>query len=148
MAPQIARPEADVTNEGWTTQDEGHSSLYNVINEVSPDDVDYAVSTSGPDHEVYVTRFSDLQDPGADIGHILRFRVGKQMAVAAECTLLVELRQDYVDEDDQGELIADYFIDDVPLAFTQYNVPLSEEEAALITDYTSLFLRLVADQPE
>ena len=148
MAPQIARPAADVTNEGWTTQDGGEASLYNVINEGTADDVDFILTSSGPTQEVFVMRFDDLDDPGADTGHILRFRAGKQTAVAADCTLLVELRQDYVDEGNQGTLIADYFIADVPLAFTQYQVPLSEEEAALITNYEALYLRLVADQPE
>ncbi len=145
--PQYGRPSADTNNPGsYTDQAGGAVSIYTTIDEASPSDADYIKSPLAPASAVYVTKLSNLEDPVSSTGHVLRTRYAKDVAGGATINLTVELRQGYVSEASQGTLIATRTFNGITETFTTDAYTLSGAEADSITDYTSLYLRVVATQ--
>jgi hypothetical protein len=145
--PQFGRPSADTNNPGaYTDQGGGGSNIYLTIDETSPSDADYVRSPLNPQGAVYVTKLSNLEDPQSSSGHTLRTRYAKDAAGGGVIGLVVELRQGYVSEGEQGLLIATRSFPDITEAFTTTESVLTGTEADLITDYTSLYVRYVATQ--
>ena len=145
--PQFGRPSADTNNPGsWTDQAGGSTSIYTTIDETSPSDTDYVRSPLTPSASVYVTEYTNLEDPLSSAGHILRTRYAKSAAGGAQIDLIAQLRQGYVNEGTQGTLIVARTFTNISDVFATDAYTLSGAEADAITDYTSLFLRLSATQ--
>jgi hypothetical protein len=144
--PQFARPSADTVIGAWEDDDEGVTDIFECIDEEVPDDEDYITSEDAPDSSAYVTKLTEVEDPVIHTGHKVRYRIQKSSAGGSQIDCTVELREGYVSEQEQGTLIATETIEDVPHEWTTHTLTLTEEEAALITDYTDLYLRFVADQ--
>lgn len=136
---QFGRPEADIT--AWA------SGTFADIDETVANDADYVSSDTAPANDPYVTRLSDMEDPVSSTGHIVRYRYRKNSAGGAQIDLTVQLRQGYVNEGTPGTLIATLGTHtNVSDTWTAGSYTLSGAEADAITDYTSLFVRFVANQ--
>ncbi len=144
---QYGRPSTDTTNESYTDQAAGSTNIYTTIDETSYSDADYIRSALAPSNDVYVTKLTTLEDPVSSAGHTVRVRRAKDAAAGATITMTVELRQGYTNEGSPGTLIATIMSGvtiDETWTTTTYN--LSSGEADAITDYTSLYLRVVTNQ--
>ena len=145
--PQYGRPSADTNNPGtYTDQGGGSTNIYATIDEVTLDDADYIRSPLAPASAIYVTKYSNLEDPQSSTGHVLRTRYAKDAAGGAQIDIVVQLRQGYVSEVTQGTLIATRTFTNVGNTFTTDAYTLSGAEADAITDYTSLYLRVSSNQ--
>jgi hypothetical protein len=144
---QFGRPEADITNQSYT-EDDGSTTtdMWDQIDEAVADDADYIQSALAPTSDVYVTRFSDLEDPVSSSGHVVRYRIAKSAAGGAQIDATVQLRQGYVSEASLGTLIKEWTHTNVSETITTHAQTLAGAEADAITDYTSLFLRVVFNQ--
>ena len=106
---QTARPISDAYNgDGFTTLAGGSSSLYATLDETSVSDADGVQSPEAPAGAVYVTKLGPLTDPGIHTGHVFSYRLGKNTAGGAQVDVVVELRQGYSNETNQGALIASW----------------------------------------
>lgn len=138
--PQFARPDADVTVTGWVEDDGTSVNMWDEINEVSPSDVDYVKSPTPPGTNEYEAGLTDVTDPLASTGHIMRWRRRKQPATgSAQINLTVRLMQTTTQITSQSDV-------DIPGTFTDTSYTLSAGEADAITDYTALRLEFVATQ--
>ena len=144
---QFGRPSADTTIGNWEDELGGTASIFQSIDETSPSDSDFVTSEFAPSSSPYVTKLSSVTDPNVSTGHTVRYRARKDPSTGAQIDLIVELRQGYVSEGSQGTLIATDTEVNLPTSFTTFAFTLSSGEADSITDYSSLFLRFVADQP-
>lgn len=153
---QFARPVADVDAstlwEGFDGSPPGAPpfSIARFIDEPSPpDDADYIRSIFAPQAGVsgnYTCSLSAITDPGVDTGFSWRVRLQREPNPGANVNVTVELRQDYVDEALPGTLIHSVVY---PLA-TAWGTQVEAIPAAAIaniTDFSSLFVRFIADQP-
>lgn len=149
--PQYARPKADEQSNTFVTQANATSNLYAVLNEVSANDSDYIISQKNPANNVYVCALTSVTDPLVDQGHVINFRYKKDVTVNAEqIDLIVELRQAYANEATPGTLICNSAAGafaNIPSAWTDGNIALSNAAAATISDYANLHLRFVFNKP-
>jgi hypothetical protein len=145
---QLAEPIADSSIGSYTDQAGGTTNIYTTIDEgsASPNDADYIKSPLAPASSPYVAKVTSLSDPLSSSGHIIRARLAKDAAGGAQIDATVQLRQGYVSEGTPGTLIATLTQANVTDTFTTYSYTLSGAEADAITDYTSLYLRVVANQ--
>lgn len=145
--PQFGRPSADTNNPGsYTDQAGGAVNIYLTIDEVTIDDADFVRSPLAPATSIYVTKFSNLEDPVSSTGHIFRTRYAKDAAAGAQINLVAELRQAYVSEASLGTLIATRTFTNISNVFATDAYTLVAAEADAITDYTSLYLRVSFNQ--
>ncbi len=142
---QFSRPDADTTIGNYSDQAGGTTSIFQSIDEVSPDDANYIRSPASPTSEVYVCRLSDVTDPASAAGHVMRMRTSPDLSGQQSLTFTQQLRQDYVSETMLGTLIASQsvggFTDSTTWTTSAYT--LSAAEANAISDYSSLFYRFI-----
>jgi hypothetical protein len=146
---QFAEPSADTNNPGsWVDEAGGSTSIYTHIDEGSgaASDADYIKSPLAPTSAVYVTKLSTIEDPQSSSGHVLRVRRAKDAAGGSQIDLTHELRQGYVSEVSQGTLIKQVAETNITNTFSTTATTLSSGEADAITDYSSLYVRLLANQ--
>ena len=143
---QFGRPSADTYRDSWEEDDGTTDALYGEIDETVADDGDYIRTVIGPSNDVYVTKLSNLEDPSSSGGHIVRYRYAKSSSGGAQIDLTVQLRQGYVDEGTPGTQIAQWAHTNISDTWTTQQQTLSGAEADSITDYTSLYLRFLANQ--
>ena len=143
---QTARPSSDVVDGAWIKGSGGNTDMYAEIDEVTASDTDYIESEAGPSASACAVGLSSVNDPVSSIGHILRYRYQNSASGGLNINLLIQLRQGYVSEASLGTLIAETTILSIPTSFTSGSITLSAAEADAITNYGSLFLRLVATQ--
>ncbi|HYE78030.1 MAG TPA: hypothetical protein VEI97_08595, partial [bacterium] len=146
----FARPSADTNNPGsYTDQGGGSSNIFGTIDETVASDADFIRSGTDPANAVYVTKLSNVTDPVSSTGHILRVRAGTDVSSGGnQIDLTAQLRQGYVSEGTLGTLIATLTQTNVTAGgFTTYSHTLSGAEADAITDYTSLYLRVLFNKP-
>ena len=144
---QYGRPSADTVNTDlYTDQAGGGTNIYLTIDEATLDDADYIRSPVTPTLDIYVTKYSTLEDPLSSSGHIMRTRYAKDASGGAQIDIIAQLRQGYVSEASQGTLIVARTFTNVTNTFTTDAYTLSAAEADAITDYTSLYLRISSNQ--
>lgn len=143
---QFGRPSTDTTRDNWEEDDGTTVNIFDQIDEVSFDDADFIRTVLAPTNDVYVTELTNLEDPVSSSGHIVRYRYAKSAAGGAQIDLTVQLRQGYTNEGAPGTLIAQWVHTNISETVTAAAQTLSGAEADSITDYTSLFLRFVANQ--
>ena len=127
---QYARPDSDVSASNWT-------GSYTAIDESSYDDADRLL---GADNANGTTEkgLSDVTDPAASSGHVVRFRAWQENN-SHQRTLSVVLVQG-------STVISTYAAFNlVKGTATSYSWTLSSAEADAITDYTDLRLRFKSD---
>lgn len=143
---QFARPNADVTDGNWTKSTGGNVDLYTMIDEASADDADYIQSGLAPSSDVCVVGLSSVEDPQSSSGHVVRYRYAKDASGGAQIDLTVQLRQGYTSEGAQGTLIHSEAHTNISNTWTAGSFTLNASEADSITNYGSLYLRMVANQ--
>ena len=144
---QYGRPSVDTVNTDlYTDQAGGGTNIYLTIDEATLDDADYIRSPVTPTLDIYVTKYSTLEDPLSSSGHIMRTRYAKDASGGAQIDIIAQLRQGYVSEASQGTLIVARTFTNVTNTFTTDAYTLSAAEADAITDYTSLYLRISSNQ--
>jgi hypothetical protein len=129
---------------GWEEDDGTTVAIFDQINEGTPDDTSYIRTGLAPAGSVAVFQLSPLVDPVSSSDHVVSYRYGKDAAGGDAVDLLVELRQGYVSEGAQGTLIADATHTNIAAGWTDGSFTLDAGEADAITDYTNLFVRMVA----
>jgi hypothetical protein len=143
---QFARPSIDAFVDSYTNEVGAAVNLFQSIDEVVADDTDFVKSSLTPANKAYVTKLSAVVDPLSSIGHILRYRIGKDVASGDRLDQTVELRQGYVSEASPGTLIHQQVHVDVGVFPIAGTFTLTAAEADSITDYTNLFIRLVSNK--
>lgn len=136
---QFARPDADESIGLWRTNGGSASALWGTINEVSPNNADYAESDTQPSFDAYEVHLSDPTDPGTDTGHIGRVRFQKSGSAGNVLELTVELRQG------SGLLIVSRTYSDISNTLTAASFTLTEAEAGGITNYPDLRYKFIAN---
>ncbi|MGH7411825.1 MAG: hypothetical protein ACREJ6_12295 [Candidatus Methylomirabilis sp.] len=143
-----ARPSADVAYINWGDHQGVPVDLWDELNEEAPDPSSFIQTIiAAPVNEHYVARLSALDDPGSDDGHVLRIQARKQTVGGERLDLTAELRQGYLDEALQGDLIEGLFIAGLGETSEVFELAIPPEDAAIITDYDDLYVRVVANQP-
>ena len=139
---QFVRPSADLDNTGvWTTE-----PLWSKIDDGDSPDSVFVVSDATPViTEPFTVDGSTVTDPAVSTGHILRARWSKT-GTGTNTRGVLQLRQGYVDEGDQGTLIATLTGAALAEVLTTQTHSLSEAEANAITDYADLQLRVYAEK--
>ena len=147
-SPQTATPSSDTYNsDGWTDESAGSSNIYTHIDESSYSDSDYIRSAADPSSDAYVTKLTSLTDPSSSSGHTLHARYGKDAAGGDTNSLVIQLRQGYTNEGSPGTLIATALNNsDISSGWTAVDYDLSGAEADSISDYTDLYVRMVANK--
>ena len=126
---QYAYPTSDVNNSGaWTTE-----PLYNKIDEEPYSDSDLVQSPQSAADKAFTVGLGSLTDPGVHTDHTVRIRA----LVGTSGTFKFELLQGATVIHDSGAL-------SLTTSFAEYNFTLSAGEAANITDYTALRVRVTA----
>lgn len=143
---QFGRPSADTLRDNWEEDDGTTTDIFDQIDEAVADDADYIRTVLTPTSDVYVTKLTNLEDPLSSTGHVVRYRYGKSASGGDRIDITVELRQGYTNEGSQGTLIASATHTDVGAFPVAGSITLSGAEADSITDYTSLYLRFVANK--
>ena len=143
---QFGRPSTDTTRDNWEEDDGTTTAIFDQIDEAVIDDADYIRTVLAPTSDVYVSKFTTLEDPVSSSGHVVRYRYGKSAAGGAQIDLTVQLRQGYTNEGSPGTLIAAWTHTDISDTLTTAAQTLSGAEADSITNYADLYIRLVANQ--
>ena len=142
---QTAQPTLQVTRTNWLDHLGGTSDIYSKVAELLANDSDYIETILDPTAAVYVAKLTSVTDPVSATGHVLRYRYRKNAIDDDVISLLVELRQGYVNESSKGTLIASTTHANLPGdAWTVGALTLSAGEANSITDYANLFVRFEA----
>ncbi len=152
-------PPGPLTTSGWTAVPSG--DLYTAIDEGSPDDSDYIISSSGPTTpDICEVALSPATDPQTDFNHIIRTRVAVYDVTALPISLTVRLMQgtteiahwtyptmpvNYPDAYGYGIYGSGPYSEDPPVYY-DFEEELTPEQAAAITDYSDLRLRFEALQ--
>jgi len=146
---QFARPSTDTTLDSYTDQTGGTTNIYTTIDESVASDLDYIRSATDPSNAAYVTKLTSVTDPVSATGHVLRVRMGTDVASGGnQIDATVELREGYVSETSQGTLICTLSQSNINQgSFADYSANLSAGEANSITDYTDLYVRVVMNKP-
>ncbi|TDD37904.1 hypothetical protein E1287_07555 [Actinomadura sp. KC06] len=133
---QTARPVTDVTD--WTTAvpDAGGGQQAARIGESIRDDATYLETAANPTAEVGEWAFQAMVDPGVHTGHTLRY-VLWTAGGATSSSAVVSLMQG-------ATTIATWTENDVPDTPTVFSHTLAEVDAADITDYADLRIRVSA----
>ena len=134
-AQQFARPSATSNNGGWAVV--GETAHHLAVDEVSQNDADYVDSTNGNVAQI-IFDLSSVSNPGTDSGHVLRFSCqatgGKGGDELCDASLY------------QGNTLIVASTGNVAArgSFATFSVPLSGAQAANITQYGNLNVRLNA----
>jgi len=134
MCAQFARPTADSVDGSWTDQ-AGGTSLFAAIDETTASDADYIRSSPNPSSDLVKIKLGSVSDPGSSSGHIVRYRIGK--IGSAQVDVTARLRQGTT-------LIAEWTHTDIATGPTDVSQTLSGAQADAITDYTDLYIEIVA----
>ena len=123
-------------------EDQGHTKV---------NDDDYAKTDPDLATCILVTRvggpLGDPLNPLTTDNCILYLRTRKSVATDPhDYNITKELRQNYVDESNQGTLIASIAVTPITDTFTLYSHTLSAGEVNSITDWPNLFFRYVVDR--
>lgn len=98
-----------------------------------------------PTRERVAQKFPALLDPKTNRSHRISYAVEKTPEGGAPIDLVVELRQGYVDEETQGDLLMSWPHKDVEDE-TEYKHTIPANVARDITNYENLWLCMVANQ--
>lgn len=133
MAQQIARPIADVASTaGWGLTPNPPSTIYAHLNEVTPDDSSFVTSpTAGGS---FTVRLSPSFRPGSAQLTLPQKLTVRLKAAAANTGVGIELLQ--------GDAVIQRWGVIADTSFRDYPITLTPQEAASITDYTDLRVRV------
>lgn len=126
---QFERPDTDLAAGAWTYST--GATLYGCVDEASFDDADY-IQLNNSAGSTCQLRLSDVTDPNASIGHIVRVRAKKTGTGTISCTAYLY----------QGASQKATFAVTLGTGYATTEYTLTAAEADAITDYTDLRLHL------
>jgi len=129
----FARPNNDVSVGVWTP-----TPLWQQIDEVTFSDADKIDSGNNPVNETCEVGLSDVTDPAASTGHVVRYRYGKGAAGAKQIDLTVDLVQG-------TSVLATWSHTAISSSKVTAAQTLSGAQADSITNYADLRLRFTAN---
>lgn len=138
---QILVPTTDVDATGLTDAGAGSTNLYQSVDDGStPNDADYYENTS-PTGGSVGHKLSAGSDPGVDTGHVIHIR---GVLTSGTANGSVDIFQGYPFDSDPagGDNLVVSFIPTLTGSVDNYSYTLSEAEAAQITDYTDLYVKV------
>ena len=163
---QIAQPESDTLVDDWDNHLGDGIALFASLR-ITPlgDDPDpptafiddtFIVSETEPSGDVYVTKLEEVVNPESVFeSWILKFRAEKMIDDATQLDLRVQLREGYVDETDQGELIFEELFESIAFGIQDFEMTMTVPDPVTpdgtpdidpsTIDTSDLFVRLVAD---
>jgi len=122
-----------------------------------PEDNTFIVSETSPSNDVYVFKLESILNTETLEGNwIIKFRAQKMIDDATQLDLLVQLRQNYEDEVEQGELIFEELFEEVAFGYQDFEMvmvtpdledpdgPADIDPSTIDAD--NLFVRLVANE--
>jgi len=136
VATQYAYPTSDISNASWTMS--AGATLWPLLDEEPYSDADYVMAQWTNDGDAFVVKLGSLTDPNVHTGHILRIRAGVEPQGSEHTHLKYELLQGTTVIGDSGVIELPFWSN----PFNAYSFTLSEAEAANITDYTDLRVRV------
>jgi hypothetical protein len=143
-----ASPNADTYLGEWADEADGTTNIYTHIDETTASDSDYIKSDEAPSNQAYVCKLSSLTDPVSSVNHRVYVRFRKNPSGGPTTDLTVQLREGYTNESSQGTLIATVAtLSGIGGDWTTAYYDLTTTEANNISDYSSLYLRFVANKP-
>ena len=131
---QYARPNASTAVDPMAIGIVGGATYHEVVDETSANDADYFYSLTATSGFDVTLGLSDLTDPQASAGHVLKARFAK--LTTASATAVAYLYQGTT-------MIAAMSSATLTTTPTTYSYTLSATEANAITDYTDLSIRVV-----
>jgi hypothetical protein len=135
---QIARPDSDVALGSWTDQDGGTTNIWQTIDEILANDADYIKSSVDPSADTYECGLTNVEDPTIHTDHGVSYRYKKSIT-SGQIDLVVKLLQGSTE-------IASWSHLNIGDGLLTAEQELTEEQAAVITDYTDLRIRFVASK--
>ena len=102
-------------------------------------------SDLAPTQERVAQKFPALLDPKTNRDHQIKYAIEKTPEGGAPMDVTIELRQSYVDEGNQGDLLMSWPHKDVEDE-KEYKQTIPATVAKGITDYENLWLCMVANQ--
>lgn len=138
VCSQIARPSWDYSTDSWSPST--GASVAGVIDEVTPSDSDYAYRDflfPGFPGEAKIN-LTSISDPGVHTGHVMRVRA--KLSHPSEMSFTLTLVQDI----GGGESTIRSWSPTLTDSYATYEVTLSSGEAAAISDYSILGIKLYA----
>lgn len=131
----LLRPTSDITVGNWTPS-EG-STLYGVVDEVTPDDNDFMRSEVNPSASLAEVGLGSSADPQTSDFHLVRYRYAKHGSATLQLVFYLM---------EGTTQIATWSDTDVPGTPTTGEYQLSVAEANSITNYANLRIRVVATE--
>src|SRR5687768_2536425 len=134
--PQFARPQSDTVIGGWTTDSGATTNLFAAIDESSPLNSDYIISSTSTNEDK--ARFklnTGLINPIINTNHVLKYNYYKQGA--ATVNLVVRIVEG------TEKLITEVFHGNVGTSVIANEITLSTTDAAKIVDYNDLYIEFV-----
>lgn len=130
----ILNPNTDATLDNWLTGADSGVDLWATLDESSPSDADFIKSPAGPNtSNIYETLLEGGTDPGVDTGHILHYRIAKNVA-GGTGNVDVGLFQG-------GTPIETFSHTNITNTFTTFNQAMTPANIANITNYDDLRIR-------
>lgn len=133
-SPLYLRPDADVTDGGWTNE-LGGTTLYTSINETPLSDSDYIQSSVNPTADI--TRIS-LSNPSTTVEGPVKLRYRYRRDATKTADLTVRLMQG-------ASTIAEWAHTDISTSFVTATQTLNTSQLSTIDDFSDLFIELEAD---
>lgn len=151
MAVQIIDPVEDTFIGSWDNELQAGSDIYtSLLDGDTVTDEAWIISPHQPSSEIYVAKLTDFINPVISVDPWkIKFRAQKMNDTGVSLDLTVQLRQYYVNEGDQGDLIYEELFEDVAFGFQDYEIeltPLVDFDPATLNT-TQLYVRLIADLP-
>ena len=131
--PQIARPDADITDGAWTAEG-GPTDLFDCLDEVTPSDTDFIEDAAN--NTTCELGLTTLTDPAVATGHILRCRMKGEGSGGPERVQIALF------EGATQRAISGNFTNRGSFADKSYT--LTTGEADSITAYTDLRIKLIS----
>ncbi len=127
----VYHPGSDITLGGWTSNSAG--ALYAAVDEISPSSVEYIQSGLNPSGDVCELKFLNVQTPSSNTGITVSYSIKGDAS-----TVLV------VDFVCGSTIIKTWTHNPAPSVYTRYDQALSSVEAATVTNWPDVRLRLTA----
>lgn len=133
-AVQYAIPCQDVSLGGW-----GDSPLYQKVSGFSSDTTDWIYSSLNPTNDTCEVLLSGVTNPSTYTGHVIKYTYEKETNNTGQIDLTISLYQGTT-------LIAETSQTDIPYGAITGLYTLTTGEAATITDYSDLRIRIKANK--
>jgi hypothetical protein len=131
---QISSPISDVSTGFWSI-----APLYEKIDEISPSDSDYIYSSTNPSNDTCEVLLTGAINPNVHTGHYLTYRYQKELDNSNQINLVVGLYEGTT-------LISQQTHNDIPYGWITTGFYLTSGEAATITNYNNIRVRLTANK--